>query len=62
MGVHPPSDAAAAGGGLGQRLRAGSRQAMAEIFSTHGQVIYNYCNTPGRWAPGADFLSSVTGF
>jgi DNA-directed RNA polymerase specialized sigma24 family protein len=39
--------------GLAERLHTGSKQAMAEVFSTHLDAIYNYCyRRSGSWSAG----------
>lgn len=46
--------------GEAERLRAGDRQAMAEVFSTHVDVIYNYCyRRTGSWSAAEDLASTV---
>ena len=48
------------GGSLAERLRAGDRQAMAEIFARHLDVIYNYCyRRTGAWSVAEDLTSTV---
>ena len=57
VGREPPDDVS---GGLAERLRADSRAAMAEIFTTHGTVIYNYCyRRTGSWAAAEDLTATV---
>jgi RNA polymerase sigma factor (sigma-70 family) len=47
-------------GNLAERLRDGDRQAMAEIFSVHLDVIYNYCyRRTGAWSVAEDLASTV---
>lgn len=42
------------------RLRAGSRAAMAELFRAHAETIYNYCyRRSGSAATAEDLTSSV---
>jgi RNA polymerase sigma factor (sigma-70 family) len=46
--------------GLAERLRTGSKPAMAEIFSPHLDAIYNYCyRRSGSWSVAEDLTSSV---
>ncbi|HEX3199561.1 MAG TPA: sigma factor [Propionibacteriaceae bacterium] len=46
--------------GLAERLHTGSKQAMAEVFSTHLDAIYNYCyRRSGSWSAAEDLTSSV---
>jgi RNA polymerase sigma-70 factor (ECF subfamily) len=48
------------GGGLAERLREGDRQAMAEIFAVHLDVIFNYCyRRTGAWSVAEDLASTV---
>jgi RNA polymerase sigma factor (sigma-70 family) len=46
--------------GLADRLRAGRRSAMTEIFIVHGSLIYNYCyRRTGSWSAAEDLTSTV---
>jgi RNA polymerase sigma factor (sigma-70 family) len=57
VAAEPSGDVA---GGLVERLRAGSRAAMTEIFTAHGTVIYNYCyRRTGSWSAAEDLTSTV---
>lgn len=48
------------GSSLAERLRDGDRQAMAEIFAVHLDVIYNYCyRRTGGWSVAEDLASTV---
>jgi RNA polymerase sigma factor (sigma-70 family) len=47
-------------GDLTERLRSGSREAMAEVFHTHLDAIYNYCyRRTGSWSAAEDLSSAV---
>jgi RNA polymerase sigma factor (sigma-70 family) len=47
-------------GDLTERLRGGSREAMAEVFHTHLDAIYNYCyRRTGSWSAAEDLASTV---
>ncbi len=48
------------GGSLAEPLRQGDRQAMAEIFAVHLDVIYNYCyRRTGSWSVAEDLAATV---
>lgn len=54
------STAATSAGGLGAELRAGSRTAMATVFRTHLDAVYNYCyRRTGSWSAAEDLTSTV---
>jgi len=45
---------------LTERLHNGSREAMAEVFHTHLDAIYNYCyRRTGSWSVAEDLSSTV---
>lgn len=45
---------------LTERLRRGSREAMAEVFHAHLDAIYNYCyRRTGSWSAAEDLSSTV---
>jgi RNA polymerase sigma-70 factor (ECF subfamily) len=45
---------------LAERLRPGSKQAMAEVFSIHLDAIYKYCyRRSGSWSVAEGLTSSV---
>jgi RNA polymerase sigma factor (sigma-70 family) len=47
-------------GDLTERLRSGSREAMAEVFHAHLDAIYNYCyRRTGSWSAAEDLSSTV---
>ncbi|MFC7623724.1 RNA polymerase sigma factor [Microlunatus sp. GCM10028923] len=56
-GLDPP---AGSGASLAERLRRGSREAMAEAYSQHIDAIYNFCfRRSGSWATAEDLCSDV---
>ena len=58
--VWSAADPAAAGDDMLDRLRAGSRAAMAEVFRAYAEQIYNYCyRRSGSAATAEDLTSSV---
>ena len=54
------SAASLSANGLTAELRAGSRTAMATVFRTHLDAVYNYCyRRTGSWSAAEDLTSTV---
>lgn len=57
LGSDPPPEAEPS---QAERLRRGSREAMAEIFGQHVDAIYNFCyRRTGSWTAAEDLCSEV---